>query len=240
MDLSSMDIVYPYLPWNDNGIELKYSLRSLQNIPHRNVILIGTPPQRLNTKEVRVINFLDDPNHSKYRNVTDKRIIISNDESISDDYIRMNDDMFIMKPITNIPYYTKCSLREHLNLIAEKFGGVSKYYKVIERVYKVFPNGMSFEVHCPMVFNKDKSKKLLDDFWPLELAFRSMYCNLFWVEWTPFINDSGSIDCKSYNGRLQEIDNLNNLTYLSTYDELKYEYKKRLDSKLWTKSIYEL
>ena len=64
-----MDIIYPYKLDGLNGRELKYSLRSIaKNVPHRNVILIGEAPSRINKDTVRVIPFEDNLD-TKYLNV---------------------------------------------------------------------------------------------------------------------------------------------------------------------------
>ena len=69
MKLKDMDIIYPYKLDELNGRELKYSLRSVaKNVPHRNIILIGEAPDRINKDTVRIIPYKDIED-AKYLNV---------------------------------------------------------------------------------------------------------------------------------------------------------------------------
>lgn len=240
MQLKDMDIIYPYKLDGLNGRELKYSLRSIaKNVPHRNVILIGEAPSRINKDTVRVIPFEDNLD-TKYLNVRWKLMRIFHDDTISKNFIWMNDDMLVMQPITDIPPYSWWTLAFHAEKV-NKRSWPSPYYEILKKTDKLCHNeGFSYEVHVPFIFNKDKLMSLFDEY-ENELegcAIRSVYWNKF-CKPVFFEEEFGRTDCKSYSWRLDELGDLNNITYISTYDEVKYAYAKRLDSKL-EKCIYEL
>lgn len=234
-----MDIIYPYKLDGLNGRELKYSLRSVaKNVPHRNIILIGEAPDRINKDTVRVIPFEDNP-ETKYLNVRWKFMKIFHDDTISKNFIWMNDDMLILKPIKKIPYYTYWTLKFHTDAV-EKRSGKSRYREILKKTNERFPEWQSYECHTPFIFDKELLKQYFDTYWYdiTGYAIRSTYGNLY-CKPTPYKKYFGRNDCKSYSWRLDELGDLNNITYISTYDEVKYAYAKRLDSKL-EKCIYEL
>jgi hypothetical protein len=239
MKLKDMDIVYPYIPWPFDGKELRYSLRTVaKNVPHRNIVLIGRAPERLNTKEVKYIPFWDEE-ATKYLNVKAKMFHIYHDNSISKQFIWMNDDMLVLKPITEIPNYVRWHWEEHLNAI-ERRAWHSRYRKILEQTRLKFPEWFSYEVHTPIIFDKEKLISLFDMYWDeLEsMAMRSVYWNTF-CNPSFFEEEFWMTDCKSYTGRREEMWDINKLTYISTYDEIKYAYTKRLDAN-FEKCIYEL
>lgn len=240
MELKDMDIVYPYRDDGNDGRELRYSLRTVaKNVPHRNVVIIGQVPTRLNTKEVKFIPYDDDP-VLKYENVRWKIFNIFHNKDISEDFIWMNDDMLIIKPIDKIPPYSWWTLQFHADKI-EKRSGHSSYWYILNKTNKLFDGEwFSYEVHVPFIFNKDKLVSLFDMYGE-ELkgcALRSVYGNKF-CKPSFFEEEFWRVDCKSYSGRRDEMWDLNNLTYISTYDEIKYAYAKRLDAN-FEKCIYEL
>jgi hypothetical protein len=53
---------------------------------------------------------------TKYQNVAKKYQIILNNEEISEDFIFMHDDIFILKKINTIKAYSNCSIKDHLQM----------------------------------------------------------------------------------------------------------------------------
>lgn len=188
-----MDIVYVYKHWWGNWLELKYSLRSLVNINHNNVYIVWDKPDW--AKNIIHIPVPDDK-WSKYLNVLGKYRAICENENISENFVLMNDDMYIMEPITDIPYYIKWTLKEHIEYIKEKHWD-TKYCEVINRVYKKYKNWLAFTVHCPIIYNKQKLKKLLDTIWDEEISIRSLYWNMYNVPYEKY-NKNDISDCKVY------------------------------------------
>lgn len=240
MKLKDMDIVYPYRDDENDGRELRYSLRTVaKNLPHRNVVIIGQAPTRLNTKEVKFIPYEDDAT-LKYENVRWKIFSIFHNKDISKDFIWMNDDMLIIKPVKRIPPYAYWTLQFHADRIENRCGH-SSYWRILKKTDELLHNEwFSYECHTPFIFNKDNLISLFDMYGE-ELrwcALRSVYGNNF-CKPSFFEEEFWRTDCKSYSGRRDEMWDLKDLTYISTYDEIKYAYAKRLDAN-FEKCIYEI
>jgi hypothetical protein len=93
-----MDVVYILREWYSDCLELRYSLRSLENIEHWKVFFIWWCPWW--AKNIVHIKAAD-PYQVKSLNALHKIKIACSDERISDDFILMNDDFYITRP-TNI------------------------------------------------------------------------------------------------------------------------------------------
>lgn len=174
-----MDIVYLYKTGWGNWLELKYSLRSLVNIKHDNVYIIWDKPDWIKW----VIHIPAEDKWKKFENVRNKFITICDNKDISSDFILMHDDFYFIEHIDTIEYYIRWTLKEHIDDIFNKFWE-SDYYKAIKLVYDKFPNWYSFDVHTPIILNKEKFKNILKlypwDSW----SKRSLYCNHYWIQWT--------------------------------------------------------
>lgn len=183
-----MDIVY-LLKNSPTNEELTYSLRSLVNLPHDKVFLVGGCPTNIDKTKITHIPTLQGNN--KFHNTTKSIQIVSHNESLSENFILMNDDFFILKPIRD--------LEKELNLcrgtieevekdyLAKNNGQVNEYLTGMQqtRVYLQdigFKYPLSYELHIPMVLNK---KRVLDMFsMPYLdsiniLHWRSVYGNRF-------------------------------------------------------------
>jgi hypothetical protein len=81
-------------------------------------------------------------------------------------FLFANDDHFILRtdPIDyyySRPLFAKCS-PDH-------------YGQMCERTYKLFPDGMFYDIHVPMWIESNKIPTCYD--WSQELVFKSVYCN---------------------------------------------------------------
>jgi hypothetical protein len=151
----------------------------------------------------------------------------------------MNDDIYIMKPISFIPYFTKWKLKEHLTIVDNKFWH-TQYYKVIEKVMNLFPNWRSYNTHTPITYNKTKLKKLLTIYKDNDISIRSLYWNHYKVKSTSFFKRYWIIDCKVYTNSINDIQDIEKQDYISTYDDLNYAFKKYFNKDFWEKCIYEI
>lgn len=179
-----MDIIYPYIKGDD---EIIYSLRSLVNLPHDKVFIVGEKPEGIDLKKVCYIPFAQ--TKTKYKNTTEIVKMMCNNSAVSEDFILMNDDFFILKEIKNPA--------EELNLYRGNAFNVYEHY-----IQKYGENGYSkgmletakllqdlgineplcYELHTPFIFNKSKFLNMFDikgvaDI--LALHKRSLYGNLY-------------------------------------------------------------
>jgi hypothetical protein len=225
-----MDLVYTLgkgSEWDDN--EIRYSLRSVEaNLPHRKIIVVGDMPDFLqNVIHVPV----KDPTNYKSFNTLYKMKVACRSKKISDDFVLMNDDFFVMKPIDKIPYYHKGYLKNTVKNF--EYPG-SRYFGTLNRTANLLGNGRDFELHCPFIFNKQKFLKLFEVFdLSAGYVYRSVYADYH------RIRGKFHPDVKIYN--VHDMFVLENETFLSVSPEVvqKPAIEKLLDSNFPNKSIYE-
>lgn len=150
-----MDVVY-FVRKGDANDELRYSLRSLKNLPHDNVFIAGYKP-----KWCKNINHIPvDQTESKTLNVRKNIQAALNCSDVSNDFIYMNDDFYIMQPIEKLPLLTRGTIED----VIAKFKAKnirSRYLETMEamRDYLIelkTPTRNSYELHIPMEINRHK------------------------------------------------------------------------------------
>lgn len=223
-----MDIIYPVIK-NWNNEELRYSLRSLANVKHDRVYLIGHKPSR--ATNVRHIPFED--NGNAYDNVMNKLRLVANQKDISNIVLIMNDDMYILQKIT-----------KHINYISWSLKDFAKYYDdehanrcLLQAVRTPWD---SFETHTPFYCDKDRLKIILDMEWVIQR--RSAYWNLYNLPrkyvYAPNYRWNSIKDCKwyanNYKGKVK-LTIRDDQMFLSSDDSIDW-----IPELFPTKSIYEL
>jgi hypothetical protein len=205
-----MDIVYVCRP-GDNE-ELRYSIRSVvKNMPHDNIWLIGNKPKWYEG------NFLSVPDTSnKYENIRNAIKSVSINSDISDDFVLMNDDFFVMNPLSEIPVF-------HGGLLIDKINdyitlvGMTRYVKLLMNTHRFLTNygiknPLDYDIHTPIQMNKANLTKIIHK----KHFPRSMYGNIFNIGGTEIKDvkiypNTSNLYSKSYN-----IDT--SIPYLSTLD----------------------
>jgi hypothetical protein len=160
--------------------ELRYSIRSVaKNMPHENIVVVGGKPDWYTGKFIPVDS---GSSTNKYENTKNNIRHIVESPDISDDFVLMNDDFYVLKPIDQVPYY-------HNGLLADKiaefvrFTTWSTYTDVLSRTMSVLNNlgiedPLDYTLHIPMMFNKQK----LADILPHPIAsIRTLYGNIYKV-----------------------------------------------------------
>ena len=227
-----MDVVYICRPGENE--ELRYSIRSVvANLKHDNIWVVGQKPSWYTG------NFISVPDKRlKYVNARNNLKTIIDDNRISDDFILMNDDFYIMKPIDTVEYFYSGSL-ESKALEFESISFNSAYtrmlYSTLDRLNQQgIKDCLSYELHVPFVMNK---QKLLPIIKQRTTLWRSMYGNLYNV------GGSQIEDVKVYakSSKKKSFDWKNNLdTYLSSQDETFELLKVKLLKDVFPdKTIYE-
>lgn len=173
-----MDVVY--ILRNDiEGDELRYSLRSLKNLPHDKVWFFGGKPDGL--KPDRQIE-LQQKGVSVWQRVCWTIKEVCKTKEVSDDFYLFNDDFFIMQPVEEVPYYYDGTLKKRIDNIKKKTDGLgSLYSRNLERTRDVLMNERkktyNYAVHIPMKINKRKALYILENY--KVPMFRSLYGN-YW------------------------------------------------------------
>lgn len=168
-----LDVVIPYKHSLSN--ELIYMLRSLQNIPHGNIWIIGDNP-KLNVNYIKYVQGVD-----VAENTLNIMNIACGDERISKNFIWWHDDIYLLKKLAKVPYMHRGSYRNIIDSYSAK-GRFNFYTRRMTKTYnKLLTMGIKiplcYELHIPVVINKNKwndiSKYITKDVNKL-----SMYGNL--------------------------------------------------------------
>lgn len=228
-----MDFVYICKP-GDNE-ELRYSIRSVvANFPNSNVWVVGGRPEWYLGSYVAV-----EQDRTKYVNARNNMKAIINTPEISEQFILMNDDFYILNPVDEIPYMHGGLLQDKINKRDESIGN-NGYTALLKQTLsllqqrKVKDPILNYELHVPMPMEKKKLRRIV-----LGVGlWRSMYGNLAEV---------GGIemqDVKVYADTelMSESYDINNLNsdYISSDDRtFDIIYEKILSSRFPTASIYE-
>jgi len=157
-----MDVAYVVRPGEANQ-ELRYSLRSLINVPHDRVFIGGYVPKW--TRNVVPVP----------RRQTSMRFVNSSlnlyaicQSDISEQFIFFNDDFFVMRKLTEIKPLNRGPLDEVMERHRVKFGRNSYYHGMattrdwLLHRYKI-TEPLSYGLHIPMVVDRDLMWRLLEE-----------------------------------------------------------------------------
>jgi len=207
-----MDFVY--ICKDGNNEELRYSIRSVvESFPDSKIWVIGGKPTWYTGNYIEVIQ-----NLSKYRNAIENLKTICNSNEISNKFVLMNDDFYIIKKIDTIKDYHGGSLLEKINLY-QKINSNSNYTRKLAATYKKIKSlgiedPLDYELHVPMIMEKDKLAETLKN--NDQFLWRSIYGNVFNVGGEQMedvkVYVKGPLVLKSYNLKNDEH------TYLSRAD----------------------
>jgi len=186
------DIIYP-LAFLYNYNEFRYSLRSLKNLPHNRVFVAGYAPDWLANANYLMVEKpldMDRKNHE----VANIHAVLKNikatldNQEISDDFILMNDDFYILKPLKQLPSLNRGKLDDVIEEYRAQ--GAKAYLKTMERTRDLllslgYTDLISYELHTPMLMNKQKwlaMYQLVEDNPELRpLHTRTLYGNIYKV-----------------------------------------------------------
>ena len=181
-----MDIVY-LMKQCQSCEELNYSLRSLANIPHDKVFMVGGCPSNLKN-----VTHIPSPQNlsSKFKNTTIALHTAASSPLVSDDFILMNDDFFVVSKIKDPAKELRLcagTMNEVLERMLKRHGKYSDYMKGMRDTQAFLrnlgcANPISFELHVPIVMNKKNVLAMFDlpGFMDIPIVHkRSVYGNLF-------------------------------------------------------------
>jgi hypothetical protein len=220
-----VDIVY--ICRDGENEELRYSIRSvMQNLPHDNLWVVGGRPNWYKGAHIPVIQ-----NKTYFLNAkTNMRRVLHSDQ-ISDKFILMNDDFFVMQPVEELQYMYSGLLLDKIQL-REKQNPGDLYTKMLLKTYSELyqrshiKQPLDYELHVPMMFEKEKLSSVIGS----QGLWRSMYGNIYNVGGEQFT------DTKIYNKDHVLSKNIINIEskYLSTEDKV-FEDHKQWFNKLFSK-----
>jgi hypothetical protein len=186
--------------------ELRYSIRSVvKSFPDSNIWVVGGKPPWYIGNHISVKQVL-----TKYRNAIQNLNTICNSNEISEEFVLMNDDFYIIKNISSIKTYHGGLLLDKINLY-QKLNSNSNYTRKLSATYKKIKSlgiesPLDYELHVPMVMEKKKLKQILEN--NDQFLWRSIYGNVFNIGGEQMedvkVYSRGPLVLKSYNIKKDE------------------------------------
>ncbi len=172
-----MDIVY-ILEEEIKPDELRYSLRSVcENFPYDRVWFYGGCPDGL--RPDRFVQFNQKGKTPWEKTTSTVKDICENDE-ISEDIWLFNDDFFINKKVTDVPYYYYDRM-DRMIKGCEK-NGKHQYGDANRKTRNILQRAgfdtLNYALHIPMRINREKGLAVIKRF-PKASMFRSLYGNVY-------------------------------------------------------------
>jgi hypothetical protein len=229
-----MDFVY--ICRDGDNEELRYSIRSVINsFPEARVWVVGGKPKWY------VGNYIEvDQSSLKYINAINNLNSLCDSKEISDDFILMNDDFFILKQIDKIEYLHGGLLSNKIDRFKQLSRGSAYIKKLVETEKTLEQCGiqdpLDYELHVPMVMNKEKLKAIIEA--NQNCLWRSLYGNIFKVA------GKETVDVKIYHSNANK-----SISYKITNDSIYVSTDDITFNELWSttlkrsfphKSIYEV
>ena len=207
-----MDLVY--ICRDGENEELRYSIRSaVNNLPHDKIWVVGGKPDWYTGNYIEV-----NQGRAKYTNARNSLKAICDSEEISESFILMNDDFYIINKVESVPYMYAGTLDDKIKQREDIFNG-NTYTTLLRNTLgylsrKKINVALDYELHVPMVMEKRKLNKVLK----LSGLWRSVYGNVFNVGGVK-IRDVKVYDKKDkFYINSYDINNLE-LDYLSSNDD---------------------
>ena len=186
------DIVYPYKKTNSD--EFKYSLKSLKNLDHGKIYVIGDKEEWFDEYGITHVR----PErvtwgiHSPYHDVFNKLITAVMIPELSDEFILMNDDFFVMKP-AEIENWHRGDIREQRETRNVRDTYTRALDHTIEFLGRWKLNYVNYELHVPFLFDKKLLADLLEEcktevYHRQGLLLRTLYGNRYQIQST-FMTD---------------------------------------------------
>jgi hypothetical protein len=170
-----MDIVY--ICREGDNEELRYSIRSIEkNFPGQKIWVAGYKPDWYSGL------FISIPDTStKFNNIRIAMFEVAEHPEVSDDFVFMNDDFFLIEPITEWKTYNGGLLSDKINRYRQ-INPTSTYVILLKKTFRQLRSmgiktPLDYDIHVPMIFNKIK----LLDLAYLTFQPRSLYGNLYQI-----------------------------------------------------------
>jgi hypothetical protein len=178
-----IDVVYPIGTgsiWQNN--ELRFSLRSVEKHlkNYRNIFIVGRDPRF--TQGITILQMEDASNYNASKNIYEKIMHACICEDLSDDFLFMNDDYFLLQDIdaTKVPFYYKGTLEEYTKKCVPGNTYRDTLNNAVASLKRSKLPTKNFDVHAPMIYSKKFFTEILSHCnWKLPYghAIKSTYCN---------------------------------------------------------------
>lgn len=168
--------------WGDT--ELRYCLRSIEKHlkGYGDIFLIGHKPNWV--KNIIHIPATDgDKIYEKEKNIFNKIMLAVNDERVTDDFLFMNDDHYLMHDYEakGFPYYYHGTGAEQINKRTDPYSTTLK---------NTYPHALGafiasyWDIHCPILYNKEGVRLIAEEDWTKKWGYciKTLYCEEMEIE----------------------------------------------------------
>lgn len=235
-----MDVVW--VCRNGPNEELRYSIRSVvANMPHNDILVVGGKPDWYTGPFFPVETFINNRRSTnKYANVKNNLQQLVDSLQVSNEFIFMNDDFYIMQPLDRLQYYHNGLFDDKLKTF-KLYAPNASYVKMLQRTKSVLDglgikDPLDYTLHIPMLYHKNKLAQVL----PYDGSTRTLYGNVHKIGGRQI--EDVKVHPKRQSPHAPEpFDYMNNETpFLSTADTMFHTVKKNLLGKVFTQpSKYE-
>jgi hypothetical protein len=179
------DIIY-VVRSGDSNPSLRFSLRSLANMPHRQVIVAGYCPSWVrNVAKVPVRRQVD-----KFTSIENNLIAALTLSGLSERVVYFNDDFYVMEPIDEVPVMN---------------GGPSSTYHPVDKMRLRFRNTLKvLGMDDPLRYDGTHVPLPLDTY-HARYHLSRLPDNVLWRTWYGNVAEIGGVtvqDVKSHDGRI--------------------------------------
>lgn len=134
--------------WGDK--ELRYALRSVEKhlTGYGDIFIIGyCPPWLQNVIHIPATD--GDKIYEKERNIYSKILLACEDKRVSEDFLFMNDDHFLLQDFeaAKFPFYSYGFLSDYLHR-------VDPYQQTLQNTFDLIGDHLFFDIHCPILYKK--------------------------------------------------------------------------------------
>lgn len=233
--MNELDFVYILgsgSKWFNN--EIRYSLRSLKNVNHGQIFIVGKCPHwARNVNHIEAVDCFE----NKLMNAIHKIRMACMDERISEKFVLMNDDFMFLIQTPKILDYTlgniRTAIENHSTQGGYYFNALGNTRDLLQAAGITDP--INYEVHYPIVFEKRKFLEMTDAIqWDKTgYLFRSIYGNIYGL------GKKQRKDTKIYS--IDELPRFTGSDLISTSDKvvLFHKFQKFIEEKFPEVSQYE-
>lgn len=214
--------------------ELRYSIRSVvKNAPVSNVWVVGGKPEWYSGHFIPT-----KPVGNAFENVRNNlRHVIANPE-ISEDFVLMNDDFFIIRNVNSVSLYYGGVLNKRYHEHQE-LAGPNFYASFLDRTDRALKKmgikePLNYELHVPMPFNKTKLSETIEQ----KFSIRSFYGNYHNLGGEDLVNDVKIYSHAQFRDASSTLEN--GTPFVSTEDGSFIQIKDYLNELFPDASPYEL
>lgn len=192
------DVVYLVGP-GDRNEQLRISLRSLENLPHGRVWIVGHRPEWVKGVEFLPVSQRGPKHANTWRNL--ETLAASGPES----FYLFNDDYFILHPMRGVPVLHRGSLDERIAYYDRKpnLRSWAARGRHTRRAFESLgrdPAGLlTYELHLPMPLTREATAGAIEDLHRVRILDPRFYMKRTWVgNWADLGGDR-SQDCKVHS-----------------------------------------